>query len=586
MDSFKMLKRRATDLLNSVPQSLPSIESLSLGHHGHGHGHKGGAPTMKGTWEKISGLPSLPRSSHSVNIVGGTIYVFGGDPADNDMHAITLPFSGAPADYYTIKAKTSASNKPIPTIEVTDKPIPPPAAATEKPIPTPAKPESTSDDDEDDDDDDDDDDDNDEEDSDEDSEEDDSDEEEAGPATTTLPTNTAKPPTLTPTPTITTVPSPRIGHTTATIGHRIFLFGGRRTSDPSSALDEAGRVWVFDTRSHTWSHLDPVSATTTPPTVPSPRSDHTAVATDKPNEFNQAPTHPKPLTRTATWKDWALGTDDVAEMGTPQRPIVGNVAERAVDPDQSGFGTLIIHGGLSATGAPTSETWSFDVHSRTWQRLPDAPGTPRAAAALALSHSRLYRFGGVDANGSPLGGQLDFLDLGVDRFDDGHSAGEVVVTARGGTWQSLLANSEDVGYKEPDPTAAPVLAAEPWPGKRAAARMEAVTVGGGREYLVLMLGKGERSGFWDDVWTFLVPGHGGLADSFMEAVGRGRVGGWTRVEAGPEDDEDDESAEGPGGRGGMGSVPMGDLEESGIVIWGGEGAGGKRLGDGWIFRLR
>src|SRR4051812_29432802 len=146
MDSFKMLKRRATDLLNSVPQSLPSIESLNIGQHG--HGHKGGAPTMKGTWEKISGLPPLPRSSHSVNIVAGTIYIFGGEsapggaPADNDMHAVTLPFSGAPADYYTIKAKAVPTQKPD-TAPVETKPNPTPAEIKPSPTPAQTKPNPT-----------------------------------------------------------------------------------------------------------------------------------------------------------------------------------------------------------------------------------------------------------------------------------------------------------------------------------------------------------------------------------------------------------------------------------------------------------
>lgn len=58
-----------------------------------------------------------------------------------------------------------------------------------------------------------------------------------------------------------------------------------------------------------------------------------------------------------------------------------------------------------------------------------------------------------------------------------------------------------------------------------------------------------------------------------------------KVETGPHDDEDDASLDGPGPRGWIASATMGELEENGIVIWGGLDAGNKRLGDGWIFRL-
>ncbi|KAK0638772.1 hypothetical protein B0T16DRAFT_339249 [Cercophora newfieldiana] len=553
MDSFKFLKRRTTDLLNSIPQSLPSIQSLHLGGtHGHGHPHLG-AHTMKGTWEKIGGLPSLPRSSHSVNIVAGNVYIFGGEsanarkPVDNDMHVITLPSSGAQADYYTIKATPEPKET---------SPIPPPAPEIKiESEDADAAPSDKG----------------------------------KGPET---PASIAS--------SLPSVPSPRVGHATAAIGHRIFLFGGRGGPD-MSALDEGGRVWVFDTRSRHWSFLDPIlPPTSAKDAIPAPRSYHAAVATDKPRDFNLAPHHPKPLTRTGTIKEWALGDSD--EVGTPQHPIIGAIANRAVDPDLAGFGTFIIHGGcLSAPNTRASDLWAFDIHSRTWQRLPDAPGSPRGGTALALSRSRLYRFGGYTGT-STEGGRLDFLELGVDQFNDGFSVGEVSLVARG-QWQSLLqTKTEDVGYKEPDTAEAPLTEGEkeedPWPAARSVARLEAVTVGGGREYLVLLLGEAEASQqghdgagkFLEDVWAFEVPAQGmsaaKVANSVMSAVGRKTgEGKWKKVEAGPYDDEDDESADGPGARGWFGSATMGDLEENGIVIFGGLDESNSRRGDGWIFRL-
>lgn len=99
------------------------------------------------------------------------------------------------------------------------------------------------------------------------------------------------------------VPAPRIGHATAVIGSRIFLFGGRagRGLDVTP-LDEAGRVWVFDTRSCTWTYLDPVAAVRGSAIVPHPvpRSYHCATATEHPRDLPSAVRKPQ------TWRQWAV----------------------------------------------------------------------------------------------------------------------------------------------------------------------------------------------------------------------------------------------------------------------------------------
>ncbi|KAM7219996.1 nitrile-specifier protein 2 [Rhypophila decipiens] len=543
MDSFKSLKRRATDLVQSLPQSLPAMPAMpNLGRGGKGHGHH----SMKGTWEKIS-VPPLPRSSHSVDTVNGTVYIFGGEieprkPVDNDMHAVTLPSSGAQADYYAIKAK--------------------PAGSVSKPQ--------------------------------EEGKEDKGKAKDEGPE-------------------LGSVPSPRVGHATAVIGHRIFLFGGRGGPD-MTPLEENGRVWIFDTRSRSWSCLDPVlpvapQSSCSGPSVPPARSFHSAIATEKPDDLTPHPTHhqshhPRPVPD--SWRDWAKGDSD--QVGIPQRPIVGSVAERATDPDADGYGTFIIHGGCLSDGTRTKDLWAFDVASRVWQRLPDAPGKPRGGTALALSKSRLYRFGGFNGE-SEEGGQLDYLELVTESFHDAYVSGggeqEVAISARHNPgWQSFLQGRENVGYKEVDPAEKPLTVGEKeeeeaWPGARSVASLEAITVGGGREYLVLMLGEREPSEdeghngagkFWDDVWVFQVPSQhmtaASLTDGLLSAVGRkSGEGRWYKVETGPHDDEDDASLPGPGPRGWIASGTMGELEENGIVIWGGLDSGNKRLGDGWIFRL-
>jgi hypothetical protein len=52
---------------------------------------------------------------------------------------------------------------------------------------------------------------------------------------------------------------------------------------------------------------------------------------------------------------------------------------------------------------------------------------------------------------------------------------------------------------------------------------------------------------------------------------------------GPYDDENDNGEPQP--RSWLASAPMGDLDETGIVVWGGIATEGRQLGDGWILRL-
>jgi hypothetical protein len=505
-------------------------------------------------------------------VVAGTAYIFGGEsatprePVDNAMHAVVLPFSGAGADCYAIPARSSATTKGgEETTELkrtrTDESL------DEVPL-SPALSRSTG----------------------------------KEPEKVELELGG--------------VPAARVGHATAVIGARIFMFGGRSGKDMGEVLDERGRVWVFDTKTHLWSFLDPVlpSAGGEGPDgqskkeYPAARSYHAAVAVEKPDTFGERKTagrHPggtggsaKPLSRAETWRDWAKGDSD--EVGIPQRPIVGHIAAEATDADEEGYGTFIVHGGCLAGGGRTNDTWAFDVRSRVWQELPPAPGKPRGGTALCVSKSRLYRFGGFNGEGEE-GGQLDVLDLVVDTFDDQVTGGsEATLTARG-AWRSLVQYS-GVEYTADDTATAPLAEtqspADAWPGPRSVASLEALNVGGGREYLVLMLGERDPSGaghaaagkFWDDVWVFQVPPQGmsaaSLHDAVLQAVGKkSGEGKWTKVETGPYDDEDDASAGGPGPRGWMASAPMGELEENGIVIWGGLDGENKRLGDGWIFRL-
>ncbi|KAL9614908.1 MAG: hypothetical protein Q9167_000650 [Letrouitia subvulpina] len=81
-------------------------------------------PTMplKATWKRLVSSKPLSRSSHSLSVVKGRAFVFGGEqqsrqPADNEMHVLTLPSSTVQdVDYKSIPAKaaTADGNLPLP----------------------------------------------------------------------------------------------------------------------------------------------------------------------------------------------------------------------------------------------------------------------------------------------------------------------------------------------------------------------------------------------------------------------------------------------------------------------------------------
>ncbi|KAK7416464.1 hypothetical protein QQX98_005168 [Neonectria punicea] len=597
MESFSMLKRRTTDLFQNVHQNLPSMPSVSSA-------PRRDPNAINGTWERIN-IPPLPRSSHSLDIISGSAYVFGGEinprePVDNDMHVITLPWSSAGSDYYTIKAKVAKPDESLapPPVEpeapkAAEVPVPLPEAKKEEPKKEqPKKAEDSDEDSEEEESEEE----SEEEDSEEDSDEDSDEESNAAektldeiplaspsPAAATQSKGKGKEPAGPEPPVLGNVPSPRVGHATAVIGTRIFLFGGRGGPE-MKPLEEAGRVWVFDTRSHNWSYLDPAPAIKGGAIIPhpAPRSYHCATATDRPRDF-AVPRSTEP----ETWQQWALG--DTSKTGIPQDPIVGNVAEDAVDEESDGYGTFFIHAGCVASGERASDIWAFNVRERTWSELPSAPGPGRGGTAICISKSRLFRFGGFDGK-KELGGQLDFIHLEVETFDDKGTKGEVAIRARGG-WQTVLEDDT-----ESSPTEITAEAHQTWPAPRSVASLEALTIGGGREYLVLTMGEHDPSSeghagagkFSDDVWMFQVPPLGMTAASVTSAVWQavGRKTGegkWTKVDLAPYDDDND--IEMPAPRGWLSSAVMGDLEENAILIWGGLGEDNQRLGDGWILRL-
>lgn len=75
---------------------------------------------LKATWSRIRTDQLLPRSSHSLSVIKGKVYIFGGEekprePVDNHMHVFTLPSSeDDEVDYQVIPAEATASAGDVP----------------------------------------------------------------------------------------------------------------------------------------------------------------------------------------------------------------------------------------------------------------------------------------------------------------------------------------------------------------------------------------------------------------------------------------------------------------------------------------
>jgi hypothetical protein len=352
------------------------------------------------------------------------------------------------------------------------------------------------------------------------------------------------------------VPEKRVGHTAGVIGERIFIFGGRGGKD-MKPLEEQGRVWVYDTRFDHWTYLDPVPGTP----FPAARSYHSSVAVERPEPSNMK---------------------SIKYNQATEEPKVGKIAEAAqTDEEKGGYGTFFVHAGCPASGR-TNDLWGFDVRSRTWKEFPVAPGKPRGGTSIAVSKQRIYRYGGFNGEGEE-GGYLDFLELGLQTFDDIGGAGEIGLTAKG-DWQTLNFQEESMTF----------------PGHRSVAGLQSITTGMGREYLVLFLGERDPSSqghdgagkFWGDVWTFQCPPQGMTGASFKDATWQalGRETGeglWNVVQV-----ADAEGIEGddvrklvPSERGWFASSTLGDLDPSSILLWGGLNGKNERESDGWILRI-
>ncbi|KAI9779882.1 MAG: hypothetical protein M1835_004615 [Candelina submexicana] len=427
-------------------------------------------PTMPitATFSRIPTTVSLPRASHSISIIKGRAYIFGGEIADNDlagneMHIVTLPSSGVEdADYRCLPALGSD------------------------------------------------------------------------------------------------VPAPRAGHTASVIEDSIYIFGGHSEKD-KPALDEKGRVWIFSTSSNEWSYLDPSPSTPHPPS----RSSHASASNEHPISHNGALEAKKePPTYSVEKLESTLGTK-TSRIGK-------------TEPDTQPHGTLFIHGGVTSDSSLLADLWAFDIASHTWVPFPDPPSPARSGASLTYTQNRLYRFGGNDGS-NPIGGQIDYLEVLIATFDDEGGKGEMALTPKTGTWETI---------DFPDN---PLV---PGPRPRSLAGLHPVTTGQGREFLLSFFGERESGKYWGDVWSFQLRPQGMTAASVKDAT-RQLFGASTgesewaeaKVLATEEIEEKGKKTSLPGERGGFASAAAEDLDRGSIVLWGGISGEGERMGDGWMISV-
>ncbi|KAL2859369.1 kelch repeat protein [Aspergillus pseudodeflectus] len=148
-------------------------------------------------------------------------------------------------------------------------------------------------------------------------------------------------------------PQPRVGTASATIGDKLYLFTGRG-GVAMAPVEENGSLWVFDTKTTSWSQLSP------------------------------APGSPFP-------------------QGRSYHALTSN-----------GTDTIYLHAGCPTTDR-LSDLWAFDITSKIWKELPSAPGPARGGTSIAFSNGKIYRMNGFDGK-TEQGGALDVFDVAANEW--------------------------------------------------------------------------------------------------------------------------------------------------------------------------
>ena len=148
--------------------------------------------------------------------------------------------------------------------------------------------------------------------------------------------------------------------------------------------------------------------------------------------------------------------------------------------------SLVIHAGCPTKGR-LNDTWSFDPLTRSWTRLPDAPGDPRGGTGITQLNGALWRYGGFNGE-TELGKTIDVLPAGAHEWTSHEIPTKDGPGARSVAGLHALHGRIVVAFGERDPSSS---------GHEGAGR------------------------FWTDVWSF-DPGSGSwTCVSGSELSGRG-----------------------------------------------------------------
>ncbi|KAK3712928.1 hypothetical protein LTR37_008813 [Vermiconidia calcicola] len=324
-------------------------------------------------------------------------------------------------------------------------------------------------------------------------------------------------------------PSRRYGHSAAVIEDRIYVFGGCGTD--GEPLGESGKVFVFDTVSNSWSHLDPPADSP----APQPRANCAMVASEHPRRSRAKP------------DEWTLPQDPPDPDSESMMPDI---------PATDTYGSLIVQGGQSKGGKHTNDVWTFDISSRTWKELPEPPLPTVASPSLSLRGRRLYTF---------LAGQTSYLDLTASSFNDRGGKGELGLAPLG-PWESWSPSSSS-----PE---------KPYPGQ-------------GRNYLLLVGGDSQAGETLEDIWTLQLNPEGMTAASFKDAArmaiskdtGESQ---WEEVRYANSEGviiQEGQPDRGIGRRRGFAAAKEVEMDGASIVLWGGIGADERPRGDGLMITI-
>lgn len=354
------------------------------------------------------------------------------------------------------------------------------------------------------------------------------------------------------------VPGPRTGHTACVLGHRIYVFGGKDQDE--QALEEKGKVWVFDTESLRWSCLEP--STENP--FPTSRYQHSAVASE----------HPLPNNNVS---DTASYTEQVKSTVSKLPAIIGKAS-----PPREPHGSVIICSGLSTSAHLLLDLWTFTIATKTWSALPALPSIP-FPPSLAFANNSLYILSGS----SDAGSEIHFLQLQPSTYKDARGTADLGLKAKTPEWSSL-----------PFPTN-PLT---PGPRPRKSGGLLPVTTGNGRLYLLYFMGEklpkaeDEATSYWSDTWSYQTPAvdiaPAGIKDKTRSLLGISTgEGTWCEVKVVPNEEGpgglETEGKSHPGPRGWFGSSSLGrDFDGGGVILWGGINAKGETEGEGWLVSVK